>query len=405
MINKMAQTLIDYHYYVQSNKRSSGTNTDMVLRLNPPLVKMSRESVFTIKVYSVEIPFSFDQLDNTINTLGVSATNPQNETKLGTITFETGTYDIKTLLIAFKNLLTQFCETSAPGYTGFTPIFSFTYNDSTGLTVYYTENAKIVIDFINNPSLGEMFGFRDMNLNIDPMIPVGSNVLCITSPVSYLLLRASNLRQFKSSEFVVESNVYSDIICKLNLTTGRNTWNYIQPNTPPVMIMNDSIDHINFYITNNRSFTPIYLKGVNYSFNFVISEVIMPKINHAEINPSISMIQPKREPVNFSQLDGMSALTEKEQEEQRMKSAQDDPEKLIEALQPISEDELYLKDRMRQTGTKDESLVDIIKEKYHLMKDLERYKKKRLDVASNKGVKTESSNESTETLRPPSHSG
>jgi hypothetical protein len=288
----MAQSLISYNYHVMSSQRSSGTNTDFVLQFKQPIIKLSTKSVFVIKINSIEIPNSFDQIDGYSNTLRVTVTNALLESKMGNIVFDKGTYSLSSLLIALKTLLIAFAQTAEVGYTAFTPVFTFSKNDDTGLSSYTVNIGTFKLHFEDNRQLASQFGFES-DFTIDSTIKK-SNFYCITSPVSHLLLRASNLKQFQAVEFIVSNNNdYSDIIAKLVLLRGRNAWEYVTQQEP-VYIMNDSIDNINFYLTNNFNFNGIDLKGAIFSFSFTITEILEPELNLSSLKQNSRVVDYKK---------------------------------------------------------------------------------------------------------------
>ena len=228
--------------------------------------------MFKIRIDNTQIPFSFYQLSSDIATLNISATNPLSETKLGTITLTAGNYTALTALVELKSKIETFCNTAGVGYTPFLPTLTFDYSRDTGHTTFQTNTGSITLFFSTNQALGNFYGF-DIDMTFSSIASATSNQYTVVNPVSYLLVRCSSLKQFNNTEFVVEKDVFSDILHKIPIITSQNTW--IQHDQPSVdvFIVDTIISQLNFYITTNLNYTPIDLQGLDWSFTFTITEV------------------------------------------------------------------------------------------------------------------------------------
>ena len=81
-----------YTFHVNSDKRSSGTSTDMTLSLKNTLTLKSINSSFYIDVHSANIPFSFYQLSSEINTLQCVFTDTFGIPKTVNVSLQVGNY-------------------------------------------------------------------------------------------------------------------------------------------------------------------------------------------------------------------------------------------------------------------------------------------------------------------------
>jgi hypothetical protein len=129
--------------------------------------------------------------------------------------------------------------------------------------------------FSSNLSLGLFFGFTS-----DAVFSVSSNATgsqpAVANPVNYLLIRSPSLRQFKNREWIVEKDVFSDILYRIPVQTNVNTYINWFGDSHPLVLVNDTISTINFYLTTNLSFTAIDLQNLSWSFRLTISEVLQP---------------------------------------------------------------------------------------------------------------------------------
>jgi hypothetical protein len=102
---------------------------------------------------------------------------------------------------------------------------------------------------------------------------VTSTNTCVANPVNYLLIRSGNLIQSNNREYIIEADVFSDILYRVPVGTSQNTWLQHLADTDPVKIANDKITSINLYLTTNLTYTPIDLQGVNWAISFSIIEM------------------------------------------------------------------------------------------------------------------------------------
>lgn len=264
-----------YQYHIRSSKRSSGTNTDLNIKLSQLLNLRSANGLFRVKIEAATIPFSFYQLSSDINTLQVELTN--GGTKTVQISLTPGNYTTSSILNLLKDQIVATAAISSGGYIGFAATIAATYSSTTGKdTITLAEvGPVIVLRFDLNQDLGRFFGF-ETSQSLSSATPITSTKIAVANPVYQLYIRSGNLQQLSNREFIVEEDTFSDIYYTIPITTNQNT--YIQTNHEgdEIWIANDSISEMNWYLTTNLSYTPIDLQGLDWSFVFVIDEVERP---------------------------------------------------------------------------------------------------------------------------------
>jgi hypothetical protein len=274
----MNNEIARYTFNVNSDKRSSGTNTDLTLAIRNTISLKSTNSKFFIEVHSCNVPFSFYQLSSDINTLTCVFTNSTGNTKTSNITLTVGNYTTVSVLTELSSKLIAMASISSGAYVGYTPVLNFTYSTQTSKSTFQMTspaNASIKMNFSTNTLLGNFFGINT-DRTISTALTVVSTNVCLANPVNYLLVRSGNMIQSYNYEFVVETNVFSDIIYKVPVSTGQNTWLVELGDSDPTQIANDHITSINLYLTTNLTYTPIDLQGLVWSISFSIVEKQIP---------------------------------------------------------------------------------------------------------------------------------
>lgn len=277
-------TIATYTFYVSSDKRQSGTNTDMNIQMSQIITRQARNSHFQATVHGTTIPFSFYQLSNDIKSLGVLISQGSN-TYSTTLDMTVGNYSTVSVLDELATKLTAICTGTISPCVSFTPTFNFVYNTTTsksslGLLSVVPNTApentsQITLFFSSNLSLGLFFGFTSNAYFYIGLSATGSKP-AVANPVNYLLLRSPSLRQYKNREWVVESDVFSDILYHIPVQTNVNTYINWYGDSHPVVLVNDTISNLNFYLTTNLSYTPVDLQDLSWSFRMTIEEVLQP---------------------------------------------------------------------------------------------------------------------------------
>jgi hypothetical protein len=246
----------------------------MILSLKNTLSLRSVNSSFYIDVHSANVPFSFYQLSSEINTLQCVFTDTTGFSKTVNVSLQIGNYTTITVLTELSSKLILAAQAAEIGYTPFTPVLAFSYSLVTGKSTYSMTgpaNTSIQMNFSLNNNLGIFFGVTS-DQTISSVLSVTSQNVCVANPVNYLLIRSGNLIQNQDREFIIESDVFSDILYRIPVGTSQNTWLQHLADTDPVMIANDKITSINLYLTTNLTYTPIDLQGVNWAISFSIIE-------------------------------------------------------------------------------------------------------------------------------------
>jgi len=265
-----------YTFHVQSGKRSAGTNTDLILNTKEPISIKAKNGHFHIEVHHVNIPFSFYQLSSDIASLTCVFTDATGHPKTATITLTTGNYTTISVLAELSSKLIAMAQISSGAYTGFTPILNFTYSTTTSKSTFQMTspvNASIQMNFSTNTNLGLFFGLAS-NTTISTALTATSTKVAIANPVNYLLVRSGSFQQNFNREYIVETDVYSDVLYRCPVGTSQNTWiqHYLQGE--PVFVSNNYITTMNFYLSTNLTYTPIDLQGAEWAFSFSIVEMV-----------------------------------------------------------------------------------------------------------------------------------
>ena len=270
-----------YTFHVSSSQRNSGSNTDMNIQLSQIITHLAKGSRFQATVHGATIPFSFYQLSSDIQALSVRIVQGSNIFN-GSINLTVGNYSTVSVLAELSAKLTTLCAGTISPCVSFTPTFLFTYSTSTSKStlslvssVPITPTSTITLFFSTNLSLGLFFGFTS-----DAIFSIASSATgsqpAIANPVNYLLIRSPSLRQFKNREWLVEQDVFSDILYHIPVQTNVNTYINWYGDSHPVVLVNDTLSNLNFYLTTNLSYTPINLQNLPWSFRMTIAEVIQP---------------------------------------------------------------------------------------------------------------------------------
>jgi hypothetical protein len=119
---------------------------------------LAKRGQFQIIFNSVQIPFTFYQLNN-LNNLNVLSVTIRNPTDVGpwttTITLNQGNYTPYTLATELQAELTLACATPPTGYTSFTPIFNITYDVNRGYLLFALTSptgGSITLNFATSPN-------------------------------------------------------------------------------------------------------------------------------------------------------------------------------------------------------------------------------------------------------------
>jgi len=296
------QVINRYNVFIDSSKRRSGDSNYFNILLSRPFVLTSENSYFRMRVGSVEMPFAFQQVNNNNHTLYIRLQRQAIDATFS-ITFANGNYNILTLLDAFKALLVDYIQTTY----GLTFNFNFSYNRNTGQATMYiigNDNIETILTFKYslNMTIGKMFGFT-----ADALIAYdGNNTSTVAistqhvnvNPVSYLLVRSDSLNQAVNYESLVEYDVLSDIICKLQLRATPGSYIYYDGSLElNITLTNKIIDVISLYITDSLTYT-FDLGGLEWSCRLTFEEVERHRTEDSSLifgNPDVQRLESEKE--------------------------------------------------------------------------------------------------------------
>lgn len=290
--------------------RSKGSNEDFFIETAQIINKLAAGSQYIVQLNNVQIPFSFYQLSSTsnLNVLPVYIKNAVDAVgRYTAVTIPQGNYTPYTLITALNTVLTSTCQqTGIAGFTPFTPVFNTTYNPTNGyitfaLTSPINCQIKLLFSSTNITALlGNFFGVGSGDINMTTSTTPTSNQPCVLNPVNYLCIRSS-LKQFRNREYIFVKDDVSDILAKVPILTQQGTYvQFIEP-TEPIYIIDNSINAIEFYLTNNLTYDPINLQNLPWSFTFTLIEVIRPDYTSIATTQAINILA--RPPPPTSEID------------------------------------------------------------------------------------------------------
>lgn len=274
-----------FTYQVQASQRNRGSVSDFYITLPRIIEKIAKNSSLTMQINDCTVPFSFFQLSSDIATVQVRFTNTSSVSKTVNVPLTPGNYNAINILTELSSKLTTYAQTSYLSYTGFTPVFNFSYSTTTGrhtLAMTSPANTSILIYFSLNTNLGRFFGFST-DATISPTSTAVSDKMVCTNPVCQLYLRCGNLRQRNNREYIVENAVFSDIVYVLPVASQQLTYLSTNHAGDEITLTDDNITDLNFYITTNLNYNALDLQGLdNFAFSFTIRERSNPEIDMKE---------------------------------------------------------------------------------------------------------------------------
>jgi hypothetical protein len=94
------------------------------------------------------------------------------------------------------------------------------------------------------------------------------------------------LKQYRNREYITVADDVSDIVYKVPITTVQSSWINFYQTSEPLYIVDNAIQTINFYLTDNLTYNPINLQLIPWAFSFTLREVIRP--DYEALNAQIS---------------------------------------------------------------------------------------------------------------------
>jgi hypothetical protein len=253
-----------YHVFVSTALRSntSQSSSNFSVAVNPPLIKQHPNHYFTAQIVSVEIPYTWNQVNSTNNVLQIVY-----QSITYTINITPGNYTIYNLITELANKVNSVIPahpwTDSTTYNSTTGVITFGIKDVPSMS---TNTYVVAYNFPANQFLARMFGCLNNSSIVFGYGPISSvyqyiNVNGSTNinvnPVSSIYLRSSNLKQILNQENLVSGYAHdpSDILCKLQVYTPPKTWIFYNGELGlSARISNPIIDQIAIYLSDNSSF-------------------------------------------------------------------------------------------------------------------------------------------------------
>lgn len=252
-----------YHVFVNTQLRTSSSKSasDFSLAVNPPLMLNHPNNYFVCQIMSVEIPYTWFQVNSSNNTLQIGYNLNTTSFTNYTITILAGNYNINQLILALGNAIDSVIPTRTYSY-------NIVYDPVSGKLSFGLSKVAplptviIAINFPANPFLARMFGcLGNSNIVFGYSNSLYHNVSSSTNvnvnPVSSIYIRSTNLKQIKNQENLVlgYGQDPSDILCKIQVMTPPKTYVYYNGELGlSARISNPIIDKLDIYLSDNYSF-------------------------------------------------------------------------------------------------------------------------------------------------------
>ena len=242
--------------------------------MRKPIILTRPNSFFTCTVGSAEIPFNFKQLNTTNNMNVLSVFYSKGiVNNIFNITFPPGNYIITDLLNALQSLILAVY-----------PLLNLTcsYNKTTGLcslllTGYDNIATSLTLNFSSNRYLGAMFGYSastTFSYNASNASTISTSTQqALVNPNPCIYIRSDVLVQFGATENLVEKDVTSDILAKIQILNLPGSWlMYSNVNNLKIILTNKVIDNISLYLSDSLSYA-LSLGNLDWSVRLTFEEV------------------------------------------------------------------------------------------------------------------------------------
>lgn len=289
-------SIVEHHVFIDSRQRSIGRPDEFTVWLKKPIMKTHPSHYFTARVVSAELPYTWQQVNSTNNTLPISVFYAGN-TYSSSLTMAPGNYNINQLLTELKTKLVS----TVQSLTGQTIVVNTSYSQSTNLISVFLASLPVVqvtIRFSANTFLASMFGcLADKTMSNTAGFGGDRNVN--VNPVNSIFIRSELFRQADSYEAIVVPWDVSDILCKIQVQTPPNTILFYSGDLMlENRIVNDVIDRVSVYLSDNQSYA-LDLNGNDWSFRISFREVRPIDIETTEsymLTKSIDLKKPLTRP-------------------------------------------------------------------------------------------------------------
>lgn len=288
-----------YNIFLSSANRSEGSSSSFSINLIKPITLSNPNNWLTVRVGSAEIPYNFKLINSSNNVISFQFTRNA-ITYTGSITIESGNYNILSLLTEIKSKFIIAIQSLA-GWDGST-IFNFTYNRNTGkVTFSMVGNDSIVTSLTVLLASGVMyrcigyttgftFGYTNPSTRTDSTSTQNVNV----SQNTALYIRSENLTQTSNYENVVSaSSEYSDILAKIQIgVLPGSIIQWTNSTDLEIDLSNQIIDRIQLYLGDSNLYE-VDMGNLDWTCRLTIQEWSY-KMNSASTDriPNETMIDP-----------------------------------------------------------------------------------------------------------------
>lgn len=270
-------TVRTYNLFLDSayaNVRVPATDTrELTFYLRKAIEPVHNMNRFRVRVNTMELPFSFSQVNNTNNQVLVSYVQAGNEVFIGTLVIAPGNYDILALIALFdvKVNALMINKTLATTFDQSTGKCSFKFTDPFSGSLRFYFGSSILLT---------MIGF-DPVVNGAYVSIVGSPVGVVTAsvknvnvcPTTCVYISSRSFTQTRNYEALTNGMDVTDVIGKIQLTTLPQTYlMYTNYTGEFVEVNNKSITEINLYLSTNLV-DSLDMSDMRWSIHLVVEEV------------------------------------------------------------------------------------------------------------------------------------
>jgi hypothetical protein len=254
--------------------RVPSTDTrDVTFYLKKPIMPVHPTNRFRLRVNSVELPFSFSQVNSSNNQMTVRYYQGVTETTLGVVTVAAGNYDIVALAAAIDAAVNALAGMAGKKITT-------TFDQSTGRCNFsFTDPASGTLRYYwGTTILLQMIGFATATYVAIPATAAGvpglvSNKNVNVCPTTCVYLSSRSFAQNQNYEALTDGLTQTDVIGKIQLTTLPQTYlMYINYSGEFIEVNNKSITDINIYLSTNLV-DSLDMNDMRWSIHIIIEEM------------------------------------------------------------------------------------------------------------------------------------
>lgn len=269
-----------FHIYTSSCKKTSGSIEDYNLILRRPIILANPHHYFQVIVKQATIPYTFQQVNDNFNRFSYVLTRGATTYAQRTFSISNGNYNINSLITEVQAKLIADIQTYLPSYT---PSFVWTYDrDNMFVTFSLTPDATNTTFTIKplTDQVSTMMGVvSDTSFwNVGAIVSTGVSTQPVNiSPITSIYIRSGTLKQSNlSTENLVDSDDTSDILCQIPIFGQPTSWIQYSNELEIInRVLNSSINDLNLYLTDNRSYS-LNLRGIDWSCMLSIIEIEPP---------------------------------------------------------------------------------------------------------------------------------